>query len=90
VEGSQIAFQKDATLVDENGRGIWLTSRDLEFIGDKSELPESKSMKKKTKSLFTQADVKKASEECNMVKEGSVLDSLPEFGNPALKDAIAS
>ena len=90
VEGSQIAFQKDATLVDENGRGIWLTARDLEFIGDKAELPESKSMKRKTKSLFTQADVKKTSEECNMVKEGSVLDSLPEFGNPALRDAIAA
>ena len=89
VEGSQIAFQKDADLFDENGRGIWLTARNLEFIGDKSELPENKSLKKKAKGLFTQADVKKVSQDCNMGKESCVLDSLPDFGNPALKEAIA-
>lgn len=88
VEGSQIAFQKDAHLFDENGRGVWLTSKSLEFVGDKSELPDN-SMKKKSNLVFSQADIKKNSSECNMSRESNVLDSLPEFGNSALNSAIA-
>lgn len=83
VEGSQIAFQKDYDLFDENGKPIWLTKRTLEFVGDKSELEQNKTLKKQTIGLFS--DVK-VSKECNMNREANVMDTLPSFSNPALNN----
>ena len=96
VEGSQIAFQKDADLLDENGKPVWLTVKELQFKGDKEEL-EKHSSKKNTNSssLFSNAARKKQATitpDCTLGKETNVLDSLPEagFGNPALAGMIAA
>ena len=85
VEGSQIAFQKDYGLNDENGKPIWLTTGYLEFIGDKSELEANKALKKQGKALFSKENVK-VSKESNLATEGNVMDSLPAFNNSMLND----
>lgn len=87
VEGSQIAFQKDYDLFDEHGKPVWLTKRELEFVGDKSLWDEvNNSSKKRSKGLFADA---KVSKECNLTKEGNVMDTLPEFHNPVLNNVVA-
>ena len=84
VEGSQIAFQKDYDLFDENGKPVWLTKKNLEFVGDRSELEQSNSLKKQAKSIFSMENI--ASKECNLAREKNVMDTLPTFNNPALND----
>jgi len=96
VEGSQIAFQKDADLLDENGKPVWLTVKELQFKGDKEELEKHSSKKNNnSSSLFANAARKKQATitpDCTLGKETNVLDSLPEaeFGNPALAGMIAA
>lgn len=87
VEGSQIAFQKDYDLFDENGKPVWLTKKNLEFVGDRSELEQSNSLKKQAKSIFSMENI--VSKECNLAREKNVMDTLPAFNNPALNDIVA-
>ena len=92
VEGSQIAFQKDYDLFDEHGKPIWLTVKELDFKGDKSQLPKAK--QSNTTGLFDKPSKKKqvtVTPECNLNREGNVLDTLPDssFGNPALAGMVA-
>lgn len=87
VEGSQIAFQKDYDLFDENGKPVWLTKKNLEFVGDRSELEQSNSLKKQAKSIFSMENI--VSKECNLAREKNVMDTLPAFNNPALNDIAA-
>ena len=94
VEGSQIAFQQDVDLFDEHGKPIWLTKKELEFKGDRSELESKKIKNVNSTGLFSNAGKKKqvtVTPECNLNREGSVLDTLPEsgFGNPVLAGAVA-
>ena len=86
VEGSQIAFQKDYDLFDENGKPVWLTKKNLEFVGDRSELEQSNSLKKQAKSIFSMENI--VSKECNLAREKNVMDALPTFNNPALNDLV--
>ena len=95
VEGSQIAFQKDFGLLDEHGKPVWLTVKELDFKGDKSELEKKKQKTTNTSGLFDKPSKKKqvtVTPECTMNKEGNVLDTLPDagFGNPALAGMIAA
>ena len=90
VEGSQIAFQKDYDLFDENGKPIWLTSGELEFKGDVNLIAEEVNKAKGVGKLF---DVRKKSTpivsvECNINREADTMDSL-DFYNPALNVAVA-
>jgi hypothetical protein len=92
VEGSQIAFQKDYDLFDEHGKPVWLTVKELDFKGDKSQLPKAK--QSNTTGLFDKPSKKKqvtVTPECNLNREGNVLDTLPDssFGNPALAGMVA-
>lgn len=94
VEGSQIAFQKDVDLVDEHGKPVWLTKKELEFKGDKSELEKRNNKGTKGSGLFADVSKKKqvtVTPECNINREGNVLDTLPQagFGNPALANVVA-
>lgn len=88
VEGSQIAFQKDVELFDENGKPIWLTTGELEFIGDGNLLEDELKSAKGKGGLFKTA--KKStpivSVESNMNREKDVMDDMPASGffNPAL------
>ena len=95
VEGSQIAFQKDVDLLDTHGKPVWLTVKELEFKGDRTELDKKKTKVSNTSGLFDMNSKKKqvtVTPECNLNREGNVLDSLPAstFGNPALAGAIAA
>ena len=95
VEGSQIAFQKDFGLLDEHGKPVWLTVKELEFKGDKSELEKKKQKTTNSTGLFDKPSKKKqvtVTPECTMNKEGNVLDTLPDagFGNPALAGMLAA
>ena len=95
VEGSQIAFQKDFGLLDEHGKPVWLTVKELEFKGDKSELEKKKQKITNSSGLFDKPSKKKqvtVTPECTMNKEGNVLDTLPDagFGNPALAGMLAA
>ena len=78
TEGSQIAFQKDVELVDEHNKPIWLTSGELEFIGDANVL-EEEANKAKGKKLFavTKKSTPLVSVESNMNREKDVMDDLP-------------
>ena len=94
VEDTQIAFQKDIDLFDENGKPIWLTSSHLEFKGDENLLMQEAASAKGMGKLFSINDkkrkkVEEVSAECNISREASVMDSLPEFNNPALNDIVA-
>ena len=95
IEGSQIAFQKDYDLFDEHGKPVWLTVKELDFKGDRSEIEKNNKSKNTNNSgIFSTAGKKKqtvVTPECNLGKEENVLDSLPEagFGNPALAGMIA-
>lgn len=90
VEGTQIAFEKDFGLTDENGKPIWLTSTHLEFKGDQNMITEELANAKGAGKLFSIKDKKvKVSEECNLNREVNVMDSLPEFNNPALNGIVA-
>lgn len=89
VEGTQIAFEKDFGLTDENGKPVWLTSSHLEFKGDQNMITEELASAKGVGKLFSidnakRAKVEKVSEDCNIKREATVMDSLPEFNNPAL------
>lgn len=95
VEGSQIAFQKDVDLLDAHGKPMWLTVKELDFKGDRSELDKKKQKVSNTSGLFSTNNKKKqttVTPECNLNREGNVLDTLPEstFGNPALAGAIVA
>ena len=95
VEGSQIAFQKDVDLLDSHGKPMWLTVKELDFKGDRSELDKKKQKVSNTSGLFSTNNKKKqvtVTPECNLNREGNVLDTLPEstFGNPALAGVIAA
>lgn len=95
VEGSQIAFQKDVDLLDAHGKPMWLTVKELDFKGDRSELDKKKQKVSNTSGLFSANNKKKqttVTPECNLNREGNVLDTLPEstFGNPALAGAIVA
>ena len=95
VEGSQIAFQKDVDLLDTHGKPVWLTVKELEFKGDRTELDKNKTKVSNTSGLFDMNSKKKqvtVTPECNLNREGNVLDSLPAstFGNPALAGAIVA
>ena len=91
VEGSQIAFQKDYNVFDENGKPVWLTVKELDFKGDRSEIEKKTKKNVNTSGIFGSASKKQATvtPECNLNKEVSVLDSLDTFGNPALAGMIA-
>jgi len=94
VEGSQIAFQKDIDLFDEHGKPIWLTKKELDFKGDRSELESKKTKNVNSTGLFSNASKKKqvtVTPECNLNREVSVLDTLPDsgFGNPVLAGVVA-
>ena len=92
VEGTQIAFQKDYGLLDEHNRPVWLTSPDLEFKGDINLIAEENSKAKGSGKLFSKNDKKNSlgnvSVECNIEREVNVMDSLPEFNNQALAEAL--
>jgi hydroxypyruvate isomerase len=93
VEGSQIAFQKDVDLFDEHGKPIWLTTKDILFKGDRSEIDKNKNKNMNTSGIFGTASKKKqttVTPECNLGKEENVLDTLPNsgFGNPALAGIV--
>ena len=89
VEGSQIAFQKDVDLQDRKGNPIWLTTGELEYIGDPEKRLGLDVSKSKTKSkLFNKADKVTVSAEYNMVKQEDVMDTLPEFNNEELNNLV--
>lgn len=87
VEGSQIAFEKDVDLLDESGRPVWLTSGDLEFIGDENLLQEEMNKAKGMKGLFKGGNKPQqlVSAECNISRERNDMDDLPTFYNPDLQ-----
>lgn len=92
IEGSQIAFQKDYDLFDEHGKPVWLTVKELDFKGDRSELEKKSKKQVNSTGIFGTASGKKqttVTPECNLNKEVNVLDSLDTFGNPALAGMIA-
>lgn len=88
VEGSQIAFQKDIELFDEKGKPIWLTTGELEFIGDANLMEDELKAAKGKGGLFKTAkkSTPLVSVESNMTREKDVMDDMPESGffNPAL------
>ena len=91
VEGTQIAFQKDYGLLDEHNRPVWLTSPDLEFKGDINLIADENVKAKGSGKLFSKNDKKglgNVSVECNIEREVNVMDSLPEFNNQAISEAL--
>lgn len=91
IEGSQIAFQKDIELYNENGKPVWLSSSELEFEGDKNLLSEELSKAKGVGKLFSVGNksVSTVTSECNINREADVMDDLPSGGfyNEALNNA---
>ena len=93
VEGSQIAFQKDVDLFDEHNKPVWLTVKELDFKGDRTEIDKKSKKNVNSSGIFGTASGKKqttVTPECNLNKESNVLDSLDTFGNPALAGMLAA
>jgi replicative DNA helicase len=85
IEGSQIAFEKDYNLTDEYGKPVWVTKRELKYVGDPKEKPEVNQPQKR---LFENMD---SGNNSNLgKKEANVLDSLDSFAHPNLKTAVTN
>ena len=89
VEGTQIAFEKDYDLFDENGKAVFLTSKELAFKGDLNLLTEENAKAKGAGGIFKNSGKKKTvSAESNIQQEVNVMDSLDSFNNPNLQVVI--
>lgn len=76
VEGSQVAFQKDIDLFDENNKPVWLTTGELDYIGDPANkiLMGTENGKRKAQKLFSKPA---NSSEGNLNREKDTMDDLP-------------
>lgn len=93
-EGTQIAFQKDIERFDINNKPIWLTTGELEFIGDANLMADGLSDAKGSGKLFQipKKSTPVVSAESNIAKEVDVMDDMPASGfyNNTLNNAIVA